>query len=308
MVLSTEPLLANNLRLFLTLVGSIVFLGVSVWLWRRKPCTGAWSRREGYQLAVIGVACLVMALASNASYASVHFSEFFFRTQLVSRVWASLAVALAAYGLGRIAPRQAYLAFVLPAIFISFGIYGGLERQDYFLGYWRRHQAELRSIIDEVPGLQPDARILLYFPYDSVYSITDTHYRARAALSYLYADPSVSKRVFLWDNSCKAGTDGFTCGDTNSVTCFTADICEPETLPYNRLVVLIYSSDRNRFILQDHLPPGFLQGLVVPPGTYNPREEIIVRSLPGNTRTLLYSSGHVGSLFPGEPALIDRRP
>jgi hypothetical protein len=298
------PVLPRDLRLALTLVGTLVFLGAAVWLWRRQPEARDQPRKGGLRFALVGAICLLMALASNAIYASVQYSQFFFRTQWVSRIWASLALSLLAYGLGVFALRRPYLALILPTVFVGFGIYSGLERQDYYLGYWRKHQAELRSIVEQVPGLQPDARLILYVPPGSPYLATEATYLARSWLSYLYGDPSLATRVFLWSSdrntSCAAGADAFVCRGEVSQACYDSGECAPETLPYDRSVLLIYSPAQNRYVLQGCIPPGLLGNTPLLPDGYNPRVHIVHRPLPAYAQALLYSPQYLGTLFPGE--------
>ena len=91
--------------------------------------------------------CSGSSFCANAPYAAVHLSEFRYRTELMSRVWASLALAVVfAFLQSRPSAwsRRAGVAMVLA--FVGLGILGGLERQDYFVAYSRRHAAELGSL------------------------------------------------------------------------------------------------------------------------------------------------------------------
>ena len=135
----------------------------------------------GKQMAVfIGfVVLLVLALASNGAYAFVQDSQFFYRTQIVSRYWSSIALALLAFSIGRLAARRPWFALAIPAGFVALGSYGGLDRQDYFLAYWRRHRLELSSILRVAPSLAPDSVLALRVPAGPPYLASAAQYLAR---------------------------------------------------------------------------------------------------------------------------------
>ena len=123
--------------------------------------------------------CVAAAVAGHAVYAGVHFSQYFYRTQVFSRVLFSVVLALAANRLleGRKAARAA--GFALVVVFTGFGVAGGMERQDLFLATWRRHRVELASLVGQVPRAKPDATLLLVVPHDPAYQATEAPYLAR---------------------------------------------------------------------------------------------------------------------------------
>ncbi len=288
--------LPGSLRFALALAGTIAFLLAAVWLLNRQFKTSSQPREESRRFILVCLISLLMAFSSNAIYSSVHFSDVFLRTHWVSRVWASLAVSLLSYGLGLFVLKRPYIALILPTIFLGFGIYGGLERQDYYLAYWRQHKAALQSIVEQIPGLKPDAQLIIYAPPGSPYLPTTATYLAQSWISYLYEDPSLATRVFLWskdrNSSCKAESHAFVCQGEGDPS--------PVVLKYSRSVLLIYSPAQNRYVLQDHIPSFLIGNAVMNPGDYNPKANIVNRPLPNYVYSVLYGSQYLGAIFSGE--------
>jgi hypothetical protein len=214
-----------------------------------------------------------------------------------------VAIAVVVCGLGARLPGGRLLALAVPTIFVGLGIYGGLERQDYFLGYWRRNQAELRSIVEQVPGLKPDAYILLYVPSDAPYLATTPFYKAFASLAYMYGDPSLAPRVILWDDSCTTTPDAVVCGGPGTPGCIDSGRCAPGPLPFAQTVILTYSPAHNRYLLEDKVPARISRGLPASPAVYRPHDLIVDRALPPRTKGWLYGRQFLGTWVPGEPSL-----
>ena len=140
---------------------------------------------------------VLLAVAANAAYASVVLSEFYCRTHLLSRVWVAL---LAAAGLAWLLERGTaarVAATAVTAVLVALGLRGGLERQDYYAGHWRRHRAELVSLREAAPGLTPDARVLLRLPPHDGFTAVGAGYLARAWMVLLARGPDarVPRRV-----------------------------------------------------------------------------------------------------------------
>jgi hypothetical protein len=294
------PLLPLPIRVSLTFVAVAAFWWAAVRLWRARPEPWLLTRDERYRGVVAGVGALAMAVASNAMYASVQFSEFFFRTQLVSCRWASLSVALVSYAVGVTRLRSPVAALIVPAAFVGFGVYGGLERQDYFLGYWRQHREELRSIVEQVRALHPESHVLLYVPPASPYLATEASYLAAYWLGYLYGDPSLSGRVFLWSKdrgtSCAAEEDAFRCYGESSEKTHAAE----SILPYRSTVLLTFQPRENRYALMRAVPRLLLGSQQAPPD-YRPERQITDGEIPGYARRLLYGRDYLAALLPWRP-------
>lgn len=227
------------------------------------------------------LACLALMLASNAAFAGVPLSDSFCRTHLLSRVWAGLALAglfgfaLARAG-GRRAPRAALLAVI--AAWVALGAAGGLERQDYYVAYARRHQQELRSILVAAPALAPGAHLLLRVRRADAYLATDAGYLARARMALLYADPSLECRVVLWSDArgtrCEATPEGLLCRGERSPDCRRADGRDFDLLPWERLVFLEYREADNRYVRRERLPDELRAGLT-DAARYAPERQIL---------------------------------
>jgi len=188
----------------------------------------------------------LMALVFNGLYASLTMADVHNRTHLVSRIWVSLAIAIGAgWAAGRW-PRARFAVLAALAIFVGFGVWGGLERQDLFLSTWRRHQRELSSILDCVPAFRPGTAIVLRSGNTSHYLATEADYLSSAWLRLLY-DPSI-RAVRLTPKrpgTCRATLAGLEC--SREVRFGT----KPVHLSYDQLIVLDYDEASGRY----HLVP-----------------------------------------------------
>jgi hypothetical protein len=223
-----------------------------LWLWRRESTQPP----EGGRWGSAAAACLLLMVASNAAFASVHLAEFFCRTHVLSRVFAVLVLAVVIDQARSLLARA--LATAVAVSFVTLGTLGGLERQDYLAGHWRRHRQELRSILDAAPSLAPDARIVLRVRSHDHYMATDAGYLARAWMSLAYADPSLECRVFLWSEArgmqCRPGEAGLVCGGERSPDCRRLEGRVDDVMPYSQLVFFEYDSRANRYVLSPVLP------------------------------------------------------
>jgi hypothetical protein len=131
----------------------------------------------------------MMALAANAAYAGVWFSENHYRTHILSRIWASAAIGILAGWIGTRWPRLRWAACAVVTAFVFFGAWGGIERQDFFLATWRGHQRELASILDTAPSLRPGTAVILRGTSTSGRSLaTEADYLTKHWLRPLYGD------------------------------------------------------------------------------------------------------------------------
>jgi hypothetical protein len=234
---------------------------------------------------VVGVLAL-LAVAANAAYASVALSEFYCRTHLLSRVWVAL---LGAAGLAWLMERGAAwraVATVSTAVLVALGLRGGLERQDYYAGHWRRHRAELVSLHEAAPGLTPDARVILRVPPHDGFTAVGAGYLARAWLVLLHGDPSLECRVVYWadgrPNDCEPAAGGLVCRGERSPDCIRHEGSDVDRVPVEQLVWIEYDPASRSFSRRDTLPPPF-DAL---PG-YDPQDLVSNREPPGIARVLL---------------------
>jgi hypothetical protein len=297
-------MLPLRLCVVLALLGTAAFLLAGLRI-RTSSGTGppAGVMTTGRLLQISGC-CLVMGLGSNATFALVQFSEVFYRTQIMSRYWVSIAIAIAVYAVAGV-PWLRWTEVVIPTLFVGFGIYGGLDRQDYYLGYWRQHRQELRSILGSVPRLNADGVLVLHLPERHSYMATDAEYLAKSWLALLYEDPSFRKRTVLWSTTrqsrCTApGSDLVCWGDRNT---------PPAEIPINRVVLLTYRVAENRFVLADrefvsHLlgpqaAQNYSPSAEIVPGPYTPLARSLLSDHPGLERFLpMISSGQSPSPRP----------
>jgi hypothetical protein len=212
------------------------------------PAPGPASRRALASLAVL----VSMGVASNVAFATVHFSDIFYRTHLLSRVFASVAIGAAIDALMR--RRRALLGWALAAAFVGFGAAGALERQDYFLSSWRDHRRELVSLLEAVPSVKRGGSLVLLMPADPGWHATKADYLARAWVGLLYGEtPDLADHTTLWTpgglSGCVVEESGLRCWRDAEAGCFKAGTCPGRLARYEDLVVAAFDPVDGRYRL-----------------------------------------------------------
>ncbi len=192
------------------------------------------------EMAVLGVT-LLMVVATNAAFAGVQFAEMFYRTNVVSRIPASFAVAFGASVLAR-RLRRPVLALAVPAVFVALGVAGGIERQDFYLSEWRRHRHELLSLLEDTPRLVPGTDVVLLMSRTSpAFQATKAPYLA-ASWAHLLWGPAIVSHVFLWSadqgTGCRVESVGLACwssGEERDAMALGAS--KGTVLPWDRLLL-----------------------------------------------------------------------
>ncbi|HEX7589676.1 MAG TPA: hypothetical protein VF362_01720, partial [Demequinaceae bacterium] len=238
-----------------------------------------WPRRR----YVAGVLVL-MIVATHAAFSGVQLAEVRYRTHLVTRLLASILVAMAADSLAsRLrAPR---LALALPAVFVGLGVAGGLERQDTYLATWRRQRTELASILEAAPALDPKATLVLSLaPDPGGFQATRVPYLAASWASLLWDDPSIARRTVValprWGSDCRPVAAGLSCagGPGSGVH------------SWDRLVVLRFDPASFQYRLVREFPESG--------GAYRPYALIRPEPLSARARALLEGPRFLGRLLP----------
>ena len=232
--------------------------------------------RPGLVLAWFAAA----ALLSNAAFAAVQFSEYFYRTHVLTRVLTSIVIAYVAGRLLASRDRGRLLGGALAGTFLACGVAGGIERQDYYLSIWRRHRAELTSIVAQVPRARPDTDLLLVLPPDPAFQAMEVTYLAQRWATLLYPDPtSRPSSLFLWSpdagTACEAEPDGFRCLEPEERDCFQKGTCPGRKLAWAKTIVLTWDPAAGRFTLEDEIPEILLGGNAVPGDSYRPRTLVL---------------------------------
>jgi len=237
---------------------TIALLAGAVAAWailRRAPGSDA-TARPGVRRAL---AALALMAAANAPFAGLQYAEFYWRTHLLSRVFAALALAwpiALAWSRAR-GPLRGVVAGAV-ALWLSLGVAGALERQDYWVGYTRAHRQELSSILAAVPALSSEALLLVRVPAHGHLLATETAYHTRAWIALLNEDSSLECRTVQWaetrPTACVSALDGFVCRGERSPECQRRDGRDEQLLPFERLVVLDYQPLENRYVLAPTLP------------------------------------------------------
>ncbi len=282
---------------------------IPVWLWAAAAAVGlAFVTRGLARLAddppardprrdlLAAAWCALAALAVHAAYAGVAFSQYFYRTQVLSRALVSIALGLAASRLLARGGAPRIAGVTLVALFTGFGVAGGMERQDMYLSTWRRHRVELASLVEEVPRAKLPATLLLAVPHDPSYQATEAPYLATSWSLLLWEDEATRPKVFLWSvdaqGSCVVDREGFRCRPYEEKDCFDAGACPGTRLRWQEVALLTWHAEEGRFRLEDEIPDLILGGLPPPLDLYRPRDLIIPG--PPDPRAARYLHGDVG--------------
>ena len=183
--------------------------------------------------------------------AGVQFAEVFYRTHVVSRILASLAVALVATLLAR-RLRRPVLALALPAVFVGLGIAGGVERQDFYLSEWRRHRRELRSLVEDTPRLVPGTEVVLFMDRAGPeFQATKAPYLAATWANLLWG-PAVVNHAFLWfadqGTGCRPEDAALVCWATSREhDAMALGAAKGTVLPWEKLLFFYFVPDEGRY-------------------------------------------------------------
>jgi hypothetical protein len=231
-----------------------------------------------------------MALTANAAYAGLQMAEFHYRTHIISRIWASLALAILVGWAAEEWPRWRAALLLVPTLFVGLGVWGGLERQDLWVSTWRLHQKELLSIVTNAPALTPGTGLILRSqPTPNLYLATEADYLAGSWLGLLYDDPSIHCLRLAPDRGtgCRATPNGLKCWHEQQADCFAARTCPPDRFPYDSLVIMDFDDQTGTYRLLSNLQGDpLLKGGAAPVG-YRPFDRILQRPLTPRARALL---------------------
>lgn len=256
---------------------------------RRQPEAQS-SARAGRTLVLVGLFA-TMAMVANAAYAGLQMQQLHYRTHIVSRTWTSLAIAVLVGWMAQRWPRFRSGFLLVPVVFVGFGVWGGLERQDLWVSTWRLHQKELRSILASVPALAPGTSIILRSgATPNQYLATEADYLAESWLILLYDDPAIhALRVTPQRGTgCRATPRGLDCWHEQQASCFAARTCAADRFRYGRVVILDFDDRTGTWHLVAS-PQGdpLLGGSEAALSRYRPADRIVQRPLTPRQRALL---------------------
>jgi hypothetical protein len=232
-----------------------------------------------------------MALVANAAYAGLQLADAHYRTHILSRVWASLAVAVLTGWAVQQWPRLRAGFLLVPLLFVGFGVWGGLERQDLWASTWRLHQKELLSIVTAAPALTPGTGVILRSPSTpDLYLATEADYLAQSWLVLLYDDPAIHALRLAPDRGtgCRATPAGLECWHEQEAECFAAGTCPADRFPYDALVILDFDPRTGVFhLVSTAVGDPLLGGSGPALAGYRPFARIVKRPLTQRQRALL---------------------
>jgi hypothetical protein len=241
-------------------------------------------------LLLMGLFAL-MALVANAAYAGLQMADVHYRTHILSRVWASLAVAVLAGWAMQRWPRFRAGFLLVPVVFVGFGVWGGLERQDLWVSTWRQHSRELVSIVTTAPALVPGTSIILRSQATpDLYLATEAEYLAQCWLVLLYDDPAIHAMRLAPDRGtgCRATPGGLDCWHEGQAACLVAGTCTADRFDYKTLVILDFDGRRGVWrLLSDPRGDALLGGTSAALDGYRPAGRILQRPLTPRQRALL---------------------
>jgi hypothetical protein len=237
--------------------------------------------------AILGV----MTLAANAAYASLQMAEIHYRTHIVSRIWASILVAAVLGWAIQCSPRLRLAFLGVSVLFVGFGIWGGLERQDLWISTWRQHKEELRSIVRAAPALRPQTGIVLRGkPTPDRYVATEASYLATSWMVLLYDDPALPSMRIGPDRGadCRPTPAGLQCWEEGYQACTAAGTCPDQRYPYETLLLFDYDDEKGTWsLLTDPRGDPLLGGSPAALARYRPESRILKRPLSPRQRALL---------------------
>lgn len=194
----------------------------------------------------------IAAVAGHAVYAGVHFSQYFYRTPVFSRVLVSTVLGLAANRLLARGGALRIAGFALVALFTGFGVAGGIERQNFYLSEWRRHRHELLSLLDDTPRLVPGTDVVLLMDRTSpAFHATRAPYLA-ASWAHLLWGPAVMSHVLMWSaeqgTGCRAEDAGLVCwASSEERDAIALGTSKGIVLPWNRLLLFDFEPGEWRY-------------------------------------------------------------
>jgi hypothetical protein len=269
--------------------GSLI--AASIFLLRLRTKNDDAGLDDGRRSVLLAVLFVTMALAANAVYSFVQFSEIWYRTQILSRVWVSMAIGILAGWAARRKPLLRWIAYATVTAFVFFGAWGGFERQDYFLSVWRWHQRELASVLNAAPALRPGTAIILRgTPPPGRYLATEADYLSRCWLLLLYEDRNLlTMRLNPSRKSgCVAVAGGLDCWLEGQADCFADKTCLPFPFRFDSLVLMDYDagSGTYRLVPSLHNDP-LVSGHELDAEIYHPEKRIVMQPWTTRQRRLL---------------------
>jgi hypothetical protein len=267
-------------------IGSLVAAAVFLIRLRQEKDAAGSGRQTGLTLLFAA-----MALAANAAYAGVQFSEIHYRTHILSRVWASAAIGIFIGWAIERRPRVRFVGWAIATAFIFLGTWGGMERQDFYLATWRHHQRELASILDAAPSIRPGTEVILRSrDTHGRYLATQADYLTKFWLHMLYGQPELrSLRVALdRETGCKATASGLACWREGEADCVANGRCPPFRFRYEDIVVMDYDYGSGTYQLVRSLQgDSFAEGYGAEAARYRPENHIIQQPWTLRQRRLL---------------------
>jgi hypothetical protein len=251
------------------LMASLAAVGtlLALWVWHRDrrdaPVRQEASLATARTAVMLAVLLAVLLAIANVPSTLLQMSAIHYRTHLLSRIWASLLVALAAGLLvrrGGHAPR--FAAYALVGTFVLGGVWGGLERQGYYFSTWLDQRREVASLVAAAPRLQPDTQLLMVVPPHQRYLAMEAWYLSVVWAGLLYDDPAVADRIThvspARGTGCRVEPAGLRCWSEGHPACAPTGPCDGRLLPNREVLVLEEEPESGMIVRPAALPDFFL--------------------------------------------------
>lgn len=228
----------------------------------------------GMRLAAI-VACALLAMTLVNAVSVNLGGGLFVRSHFVSRGLASFVLALVLAVMAR-RERPRYAAAAVLGAFVFLGVWGGVERQSYLLGYATNERREMASILEAVPGFDPTKHlIVIYPPGGPMFAAAENP----NSIPFAYGD------IRIWDHVIQApnfpGLSSVLQADGAQGLRVVVNGVEQRTVDPEQSILLFFSPSQGRFVRLDRLPAGLVQSA----GGWSPRYNPGVWLRPSNGRT-----------------------
>lgn len=256
---SYEPIFGPPVCAAAATLGLVLATGWFLFVCRRS------SERIAGPVASIAIIAFLAVLAVSAALVNPG-GEYFVRSHFVSRGWTSLGLGVILSWLA-LATRWRVVALAIFAGFVFFGVWGGVERQSYLLGYAINERRELASLLDAVPGFEPSKRLIIIQPPVSPLLAANNS----NTIPFLYGNAALRNSVIVAPNSpFEASTIGGDAAGRIVVTQPKRQIVIDPAIS----IMLFYSPSQQQFVRLDRSPAGLLRGSDSFFRTYRPKQNL----------------------------------
>lgn len=256
----------------LAAAASLLVAGWLFWtIGRREVTEPRAGLGDNLKLGLVLAAALALTNLASAQPGG----EYYMRSHFVSRIWASLLLALLLSGLNRRTGLRPF-SWATLGCWLAAGVWGGLERQDYLLGYALHERQEVRSLRAVVPAVAAEAQLLVIQPPGGPSLLAMNNPRL---WPMLYAEPGRPHPVVIAANS--AEDYSMVAGDPDRGIRILTNSSTSAWIDPARCVAVFYSISQASFVRLEEMPAGLLPGSsIASMQSYVPERWLVPPSTP----------------------------